>query len=97
MSMKNPVHPGRIVKGCLDDLGLNITSAAKVLGVTRQTVSRVVNCKTAISDEMAIRLAKAFGSTPEHWLRMQHAYNLAQIKSKSDTINVQPYQHSSFA
>ncbi len=94
--MKNPVHPGRIVKGCLDDLGLDITNAAKVLGVTRQTVSRVVNCKTAISDEMAIRLAKAFGSTPEHWLRMQHAYDLAQMQSKVDAINVQPYQQSSF-
>ncbi len=97
MPMKNPVHPGRIVKGCLDDLELDITSAARALGVTRQTVSRVVNCKTAISDEMAIRLAKAFGSTPEHWLRMQHAYDLAQIKSKSDKIKVEPYQHSSFA
>lgn len=96
MPMKNPVHPGRIVKGCLDDLNLDITSAAKVLGVSRQTVSRVVNCKTAISDEMAIRLAKAFGSTPEHWLRMQHAYDLAQIQSKSDTIDVQPYRQSSF-
>lgn len=97
MAIKNPVHPGRIVKGCLDDLKLDITSAAKVLGVSRQTVSRVVNCKTAISDEMAIRLSKAFGSTPEHWLRMQHAYDLAQIKSKSDAIHVQPYQHSSLA
>ncbi len=97
MPMKNPVHPGRIVKGCLDDLGLDVTSAAKVLGVTRQTVSRVVNCKTTISDEMAIRLSKAFGSTPEHWLRMQHAYDLAQIKSKSDKIKVEPYHQSTFA
>ncbi|MCK4946556.1 MAG: HigA family addiction module antidote protein [Alphaproteobacteria bacterium] len=94
MSMKNPIHPGRIIKGCLDDLDLDITRAAKVLGVSRQTVSRVVNGKTTLSDEMAIRLAKAFGSTPEMWMRMQHSYDLAQIPRKIDTIDVQPYQHS---
>ena len=89
MTMKNPAHPGRIVKGCLDDL--DITSEAKVFGVTRQTVSRVVNCKTALSNEMAIRLAKAFGSTPEMWLNMQHAYDIARIHVKADVIDVQPF------
>ena len=59
--------------------------------MTRQTVSRVVNCKTALSDEMAIRLAKAFGSTPEMWLNMQHAYDIAQIHVKADAIDVQPF------
>ena len=92
MSMFNPAHPGRIVKGCLDDLELDITKAARILGVTRQTVSRVVNCKTAISDEMAIRLSKAFGSTPETWIKMQHAYDIAQMRKKIDQIDVQPYR-----
>ena len=92
MPMKNPVHPGRIVKGCLDDLNLDNTQAAKILGVTRQTVSRLVNCQTALSDEMAIRLAKAFGSTAETWMKMQQAYDLAQMKEKVDRIKVKPYQ-----
>lgn len=92
MSMLNPVHPGRIVKTCLDDLELDITKAAKVLGVTRQTVSRVVNCRTAISDEMAIRLSKAFGSSPETWMKMQHAYDIAQMRKKVDKIEVSPYE-----
>ena len=92
MPMKNPVHPGRIVKGCLDDLKLDNTQAAKILGVTRQTVSRLVNCQTALSDEMAIRLSKAFGSTAETWMKMQQAYDLAQMKEKVDRIQVEPYQ-----
>ena len=94
MSMFNPSHPGRIVKGCLDDLKLNFTKAAEILGVTRQTVSRVVNCKTAISVEMAIRLSKAFGSTPETWMKMQHAYDIAQMGKMVNKIDVQPYNQT---
>ena len=70
--MKNPVHPGCIVKhACLEPLGLSITEGAKVLGVSRQTLNNIVNGKSGISPEMAIRLTKAFGSTPNTWLRMQ--------------------------
>ena len=81
MPMKNPAHPGRIVRhDCLEPLGLSVTEGAKVLGVTRQALNNVVNGKAAISPEMAIRLAKAFGSTAETWLRMQLAYDLAAAR-----------------
>lgn len=81
MPMKNPPHPGRIVRmECIEPLGLTVTAAAEALGVTRQTLNNLVNEKAGISPEMAIRLSKAFGSTPETWLRLQMAYDLAQIK-----------------
>lgn len=90
MPMKNPVHPGRIVRNdCIEPLGLSITQAAKVLGVTRQALNNVVNCKSAISPEMAIRLSKAFGSNPETWLRMQVAYDLAEALKRESKIKVQ--------
>lgn len=87
MPMKNPIHPGRIVRDdCLEPLGLSVTEGAKVLGVTRQALNNVVNGKSGISPEMAVRLAKAFGSTAETWLRMQVAYDLAQVQA--DQIKV---------
>ena len=90
MPMKNPVHPGRIVRhDCLEPLGLSVTEGAKVLGVTRQALNNVVNGKAAISPEMAIRLAKAFGSTAETWLRMQLAYDLAAARKDESKIKVQ--------
>ncbi len=92
MPMKNPPHPGGIVKDCIEALALSVTAAAKVLDVTRPTLSRVTNGKSAISPEMAIRLARAFGSTPEMWLRMQTAYDLAQARNHADTMNVQRYE-----
>ena len=68
MPMKNPPHPGRIVRQeCLEPLGLSVTDAAKALGVSRNALSEIVNERRGISPEMAIRLAKAFGSTPEAW------------------------------
>jgi addiction module HigA family antidote len=87
--MKNPVHPGRIVRhDCLEPLGLSVTEGAKILGVTRQALNNVVNGKAAISPEMAIRLAKAFGSTAETWLRMQLAYDLAAARKDESKIKV---------
>jgi antitoxin HigA-1 len=87
--MKNPSHPGRIVRDdCIKPLGLTITKAAKILGVTRQALNNVVNCKSGISPEMAIRLAKAFGSSAETWLRMQLAYDLAQARKDESKIKV---------
>ena len=66
MAMHNPLHPGGIVKGqSLEPLGLTVTQAAEGLGVTRQALSELVNGRTGVSVEMAIRLSKAFGSTPE--------------------------------
>ena len=89
MPMKNPVHPGRIVRhDCLEPLGLSVKEGAKVLGVTRQALNNVVNGKAAISPEMAIRLAKAFGSTAETWLRMQLAYDLAAARKDESKIKV---------
>jgi addiction module HigA family antidote len=88
--MKNPVHPGLIVRhDCLEPLDLSVTEAAKVLGVSRQALNNVVNGRAGISPEMAIRLTKAFGSTPETWLHMQLAYDLAAARKHESKIKVQ--------
>jgi|SRR5271170_7433917 len=90
MSVKNPVHPGQIVRhDCLEPLGLSIAQGAKILGVTRQALNNVVSGKSGISSEMAIRLTKAFGSTEETWLRMQLAYDLAVARKNESKIKVQ--------
>jgi addiction module HigA family antidote len=89
MPMKNPPHPGRSIRNaCLEPLGLSVTAGAKVLGVTRQTLNNVINGKSGISPEMAIRLTKAFGSTAETWLRMQVAYDLAAARKDEAKIKV---------
>src|SRR5271165_1841318 len=89
MAMKNPVHPGGVVrKDCLEPLGLSVTAGAKALGVTRQALNNVVNGKSGISPEMAIRLSKAFGSTPETWLRMQLAHDLAAARKDASRIKI---------
>jgi addiction module HigA family antidote len=90
--MNNPAHPGRIIKGSLDELELTVTEAAKVLGVTRTTVSKLINGRSAVSPEMAVRLSKAFGSTPAFWLQLQTNYDLAQVTAKADSIHVKRYQ-----
>lgn len=91
--MKSPPHPGRVVRqDCLEALGLTVTEGAKVLGVTRQALNNLVNGKSGISPEMAFRLSKAFGSTPEVWLRLQMNYDLAQIRQHEDEIAVERYQ-----
>ncbi len=90
MPMKNPPHPGEhVLEDCLKPLGLSITKGAAHLGVSRLTLSNLVNGKNGISPEMAIRLSKAFGGSPELWLRMQMAYDLAQARKKESSINVQ--------
>ena len=90
MPMKNPAHPGRIVRSaCLEPLGLSITEGAKILGVTRQNLTKIVNGKSGVSAEMAIRLTKAFGSTAETWVRMQASYDLAQARKGQSKIKVQ--------
>ena len=92
MPMKNPVHPGRIVRNdCLEPLGLTVTEAARVLGVTRQALNNVVNEKAGVSPEMAIRLSKAFGSTPETWVRMQAAFDLSIALKGAKAIRVERY------
>lgn len=89
MSMKNPAHPGGIIRyDCLEPLGLSVTTGAKALGVSRQALNNVVNRKSGVSPEMALRLEKAFGSTAETWLRMQIAYDLAAVRKNQSKIRV---------
>jgi len=86
--MKSPPHPGRIVKQeCLNALSLSVTKGAEILGVGRVTLSNLVNGKNGVSPEMAIRLSKAFGSSPEVWLGLQMDFDLAKAERKK--INVQ--------
>ena len=90
MNMKNPPHPGQLIRHeCLEPLALSITKAAEILGVTRLTLSNLVNGKNGVSPEMAIRLSKAFGSSPEVWLGIQMDYDLAQAKRNATHIKVE--------
>ena len=82
MPMKNPPHPGGLVlRQCIEPLGLTITDAAAALGVTRTTLSELVNGKRGISAEMAVRLSQVFGGSAESWLTQQAQYDLAQLPS----------------
>lgn len=93
MPMKSPPSPGRSIRdACLDPLGLNVTDGAKVLGVARHTLSRVLNGQAGISAEMAIRLEKAGWSNADHWLRLQSAYDLARARQRQDRIKVRRYE-----
>ncbi len=90
MPMKNPPHPGLSIRhDCLEPLGLSVTEAARRLGLSRKHLSDVVNGRSGISAEMAIRLDKAFGGGAETWLRLQTAYDLAQALKKGDSIAVE--------
>jgi len=87
--MKNPPHPGRSVRhDCLEPLRLTITEGAKILGVTRQALNNLVNGKSGISPEMAVRLDKAFGGGAETWLGIQLDYDLAQVRKHESEIVV---------
>jgi addiction module HigA family antidote len=93
MPMHDPPHPGGIVRRqCLEPLGLSVTEAAKGLGVTRQTLSDLVNEKAGVSVDMAIRLSKAFGSSAETWLGLQTAYDLAQATDRARSIKVRHFK-----
>jgi antitoxin HigA-1 len=89
MALKNPPHPGLTVRhDCLEPLGLTVTSAAKALGITRQALNNLINGKSGVSPEMAVRLAKAFGSSAETWLGIQLDYDLAQVRRRKTAISV---------
>jgi len=93
MAMHNPPHPGGLIRRqCLEPLSLSVTDAAKALGVTRQALSDLVNERAGVSVEMAIRLSKAFGSSPETWLGMQMAHDLWQARSRADEIRVRSFK-----
>jgi addiction module HigA family antidote len=89
MAMKNPPHPGFGLRDDIEALGLSIAEAAKGIGVTRQQLYNVINGKSAISSEMALRLEKAIGGTAESWLGLQTAYDLAQVRAREADIKVQ--------
>jgi addiction module HigA family antidote len=96
MPMKNPSHPGSILRyDCLEPLGLSVTEAAKVLRVSRQTLNYLVNGKAGVSAEMAVRLSKAFGSEPEFWLRLQMNYALAEVRRRGTEIDVKRFKKAS--
>jgi len=97
MPMKNPPHPGRLVQSTLQSCNLNVTDAAKHLGVSRNTLSHAVNQEAGISPEMAVRISKAFGGSAGIWLRMQAAYDLAQVMENEDRIKVDPVLSESAA
>ena len=81
MTMKNPPHLGIVVlQECIEPLGLTITDAAGALGVTRNTLSELVNGRRGISPEMAVRLSKVFGGTEQGWLVQQAQYDLAHVQ-----------------
>jgi len=89
MLMNPPPHPGRIIRQeCIEPLGLTVTAAAAGLGVARKTLSEILNGRSGISPEMALRLAKAFGSNAEMWLGLQMDYDLAQAQKKAGKIKV---------
>ena len=90
--MKNPAHPGEIIRDCIEDLGLTVTDVAAVLGVTRANFSKILNGRGGVSPEMAIRLSKAFGSTAAFWLKLQLNYDLAQAEQNSEQIKIDRYQ-----
>ena len=91
MIMKNPSHPGEIIRELyFERLGLTVTRAAQGLGVTRKTLSRLVNGHAGVSPEMAVRLSQAFGSSPESWLQLQVQYDLAQVRKSAKAINLKP-------
>jgi len=89
MRMHNPPHPGEILRElCIEPLGISVTEAAKALGVSRKTLSSILNGRSGISPEMAIRLSKAFNTTPESWLNQQVQYDLWMAEQNSPKLHV---------
>ena len=86
MPMKNPSHPGRLIKSAMDELDLSVAQAAEALGVSRNQLNRVVTGRSGVSPEMALRLEAVMGSTADAWVRMQAAYDLAQIRDREVEI-----------
>jgi len=87
--MHNPPHPGEVLRElCLEPMGLSVTAAAKGLGVSRKTLSSILNGRAGISPEMAIRLCKAFDTSPESWLNQQQQFDLWQVMNSGEEIKV---------
>ncbi|MEN1729554.1 MAG: HigA family addiction module antitoxin [Pseudomonadota bacterium] len=89
MLMYDPPHPGEILRElCLDPLELSVTEAAKALGVSRKTLSAILNGRAGISPEMAVRLSMAFGTSSESWLNQQSQYDLWNAEQRRDELQV---------
>jgi len=87
MGMHNPPHPGEIIREfCVEPLNLTVTKAAESFGVTRKNFSMLLNGKSGINPEMALRLSKVFGRTPEGWLRLQLQFDLRKAKQNVDIV-----------
>jgi len=92
MRMVRPAHPGQFIKmEVIEPLGLSVTKAAKVLGVTRPALSALLNCRAALSPEMALRVEKAFGPKMDTLLRMQTAFEIAEARERESKIRVKRY------
>ena len=90
MKMHNPPHPGEVIRElCLEPLGLSVTDAARALGVTRKTLSELLNGKAGVSPEMAIRLSMAFNTTPESWLTQQAQFDLWKARKKVGKLKIE--------
>jgi addiction module HigA family antidote len=90
--MKNPPHPGQVLKGLyLEPLELSITEAAKGLGVTRKTLSQLINGHYGITPDMALRLSEAFNTTPQLWLTMQQNFDLRKAEKKEKTYEIRQF------
>jgi len=95
MLMHTPPHPGELIRDiCLEPLDLNVTEAAKGLGVTRKTLSSLLNGHSNVSPMMAIRLSKAFGGSPESWLTHQLYFDLWQAQKKSLKLKVKDFRNA---
>jgi addiction module HigA family antidote len=95
MLMKNPPHPSEIIRDLyIEPLGLTVTEAAKGLGVMRKTLSLLLNGHAGISPDMAIRLSKGFGRSPENWLQLQMHFDLAQALARSENLQVRSFVQS---
>lgn len=91
MLMHNPPHPGEIIRElCLEPLDLSVTAAADALGISRKTLSAVINGRAGISPEMAVRLSIAFNTSAESWLIQQAQYDLWHAEQRRNHLNVKP-------
>jgi addiction module HigA family antidote len=88
MPMKNPVHPGALAKANLDELNVSVAEAAKAMQVTRQQLHNVIQGRSSITPQMALRFEKAFGGSADMWLRMQVAYDLAEARKHQGKMNI---------
>jgi antitoxin HigA-1 len=94
--MKNPAHPGAFVATeIVQALGLTVTEAARVLGVTRPALSALLNKRSSLSADMALRIEKAFGVSMDTLMRMQNSYDIAQARKRADSIKVARFKSRS--